>query len=56
MTANERASLKCHFESLSQDALLTGLDDMGNVNDLREVVAVTIAGKLRRQKLSLLPI
>ena len=30
----------------TQDALLAGLDDMGSVNNLREVVAATIAGKM----------
>ena len=30
----------------TQDALLAGLDDMGSVKNLREVVAASIAGKL----------
>ena len=31
--------------SNTQDALLAGLDDMGSVEGLREVVAASIAGK-----------
>ena len=46
----------------TQDALLAGLDDMGSVKNLREVVAASIAGKLKicvgdfDKRVSLLPI
>ena len=46
----------------TQDALLAGLDDMGSVQNLREVVAASIAGKVincvcqLRRRISLLPI
>ena len=46
----------------TQDALLAGLDDMGSVTNLREVVAASIAGKFKicvgdfDKRVSLLPI